>query len=784
MHTLPTSRGGTIGRNFIQRVLRTAAVALAALIAAPAIADSGRDSTVPTGWFWYHSQPASVLDNLVNNSNQRPVCLTRSPDDTTKYDFATVTNSGAYSQGFWYYYNVNATQVANLLNTNHARLLSLDAYVSGANTLFNVVMVDNTGANSKGWWWYYGASSAQLVTAASTNNARPIFLRQYTSGGNTVYACVMIARTGADNLGWGWHFGASSSTINSYINSNNVRIIDLQQTGANTFNAVYEQGQGQRWYWRFGRTDTQMNDDIGNLGCRVYACQSFGGVYAALLMQNGNAETERIGGLMRDTGMVGNLGCYLKEVNGPILVDLNSTRVFEPASGIKLPIHLHAMRQVYLNNTTLGSTNTVYSGYNGSCPVDTGPFTEALSTSLRRMMENSDNARTQAMRVRFNDSNIMSTAVAAGATNTVLVANRVGCTTCDPNLLMHFTLRDAGAMYEAVSNGFLGADGPGSVRSTFYDLMYDTNNVGIWVFGNVVDQEAAAAGMTASEKAQFKNLIYFAAKGGDYGFGCVPPLTPGGEFHSGTAWWKIPFKENDCTITMKEYVSGGFTDHCDSIGGTVRSIYEPELTRGPVRAAIATWVANHHGNETCATATTLPGEGTYAFDTTGACTDGPAEPGCSFCCGDTQINQDVWFRISAPPAGTITVDTFGSLFDTKLGVYRGCPSGSGQVLACNDDFTGHGTQSQVSFNSDGASTYIIRVGGYRTAEGQGLVTISYPLPCPADFNQDGGIDGADVQAFFAAWERGDSSADVNQDGGVDGADVSTFFAAWEAGGCN
>ncbi len=58
-----------------------------------------------------------------------------------------------------------------------------------------------------------------------------------------------------------------------------------------------------------------------------------------------------------------------------------------------------------------------------------------------------------------------------------------------------------------------------------------------------------------------------------------------------------------------------------------------------------------------------------------------------------------------------------------------------------------------------------------------------PPPCPADFNNDGGVDGADVEAFFAAWEAGDESADVNADGGVDGGDVETFFAAWEAGGC-
>ncbi|MBS0195935.1 MAG: hypothetical protein JSR77_04175 [Planctomycetes bacterium] len=57
------------------------------------------------------------------------------------------------------------------------------------------------------------------------------------------------------------------------------------------------------------------------------------------------------------------------------------------------------------------------------------------------------------------------------------------------------------------------------------------------------------------------------------------------------------------------------------------------------------------------------------------------------------------------------------------------------------------------------------------------------LACPADFNQDGGIDGSDVDAYFFRWESGHCDADVNGDGGVDGADVDTFFASWEAGGC-
>jgi hypothetical protein len=58
-----------------------------------------------------------------------------------------------------------------------------------------------------------------------------------------------------------------------------------------------------------------------------------------------------------------------------------------------------------------------------------------------------------------------------------------------------------------------------------------------------------------------------------------------------------------------------------------------------------------------------------------------------------------------------------------------------------------------------------------------------PCGCAADYNQDGGVDGADVSAFFADWEASVGCADTNQDGGIDGSDVDTFFAAWESGGC-
>ena len=69
--------------------------------------------------------------------------------------------------------------------------------------------------------------------------------------------------------------------------------------------------------------------------------------------------------------------------------------------------------------------------------------------------------------------------------------------------------------------------------------------------------------------------------------------------------------------------------------------------------------------------------------------------------------------------------------------------------------------------------------------GHGMVNAfaAFQTACPADFNQDGGIDGLDVGAFFEAWEVAEGEADVNRDGGIDGGDLEAFFGVWQAGGC-
>jgi len=78
-------------------------------------------------------------------------------------------------------------------------------------------------------------------------------------------------------------------------------------------------------------------------------------------------------------------------------------------------------------------------------------------------------------------------------------------------------------------------------------------------------------------------------------------------------------------------------------------------------------------------------------------------------------------------------------------------------------------------------TRTLAVGTY--GRGVWRTALAAPPPCIADYNQDGGIDGQDIEAFFNDWTAGNTNADVNEDGGVDGQDVEAFFIAWQTGGC-
>lgn len=88
----------------------------------------------------------------------------------------------------------------------------------------------------------------------------------------------------------------------------------------------------------------------------------------------------------------------------------------------------------------------------------------------------------------------------------------------------------------------------------------------------------------------------------------------------------------------------------------------------------------------------------------------------------------VWYRFVAPSAGTLTVDTFGSNYDTVLAVFTG-ERGALTGQACNDDFSG--VQSQVMLGVAEGQTYFIEVASYGLVGGMLNLSASFsPLLLP------------------------------------------------------
>lgn len=120
----------------------------------------------------------------------------------------------------------------------------------------------------------------------------------------------------------------------------------------------------------------------------------------------------------------------------------------------------------------------------------------------------------------------------------------------------------------------------------------------------------------------------------------------------------------------------------------------------------------------------------------------------------------------------------------------GTQAGVGYLYRLENDtwvpYGGGGNAQVIKLLTDGDSMYV--AGSISTLDGQPTGRIAERVacescPCAADYNQDGGVNGTDVEAFFNDWESAAGCSDVNQDGGITGDDIGAFFEVWEAGGC-
>ncbi|MGB0171068.1 MAG: HYR domain-containing protein [Flavobacteriales bacterium] len=136
-------------------------------------------------------------------------------------------------------------------------------------------------------------------------------------------------------------------------------------------------------------------------------------------------------------------------------------------------------------------------------------------------------------------------------------------------------------------------------------------------------------------------------------------------------------------------------------------------------------------NDECANATAV-GEGTFAFDNTGANTDGPTD-------GDGNMANDVWFLYTPTADGTATIHTCGSpgtLDDTVIILYDGssCPGAGNAGLASDDDGCSSPIfNSSITLEVSASNSYLIQLGGWNGAQGDGELYIDLDVPMPTLF---------------------------------------------------
>ncbi len=419
-----------------------------------------RENATPTGWWVYSGQTVADITNFINTNNARIVDIYLEAVATPRrFTVTYVPNTGAYAKSWWWYVDVDEPTLSAALTANNGRLIALKAYdIGGGQIRFTAVMISNTGADNKAWWWYYNKTVGDLTTLWQANTARLVQINSYVTGGVTKYAAVMISNTGADARSWWWYVNATVGDIVTHINANQARLIDLDRDPTTGNYNVIMTGCSTNcpfWWWYVGSSGQQMLDNAAQDGARVIDANTYAGCggtcYSYVMINNSNDITSRVGQLLRN-GTDGTKGLYLKEVNGPVLANLEDSWVFEPASTIKVALHLYTMHQVQSNLTHLTDNLVKYvPPLSGSCPGNAINGTETISVALGEMMRHSDNTRTREISDTFGVNNVIGYLESFGVNHTH-INHIIGCGGPIPN---QTTLDDLGTLYEKVANGTL-----------------------------------------------------------------------------------------------------------------------------------------------------------------------------------------------------------------------------------------------------------------------------------------------------------------------------------------
>ena len=302
-----------------------------------------------------------------------------------------------------------------------------------------------------------------------------------------------------------------------------------------------------------------------------------------------------------------------------------------------------------------------------------------------------------------------------------------------------------------VFDGTVTPDGSGNVLVTL-DTAFDydgTSNLVIAVDENTSSYDSSTHDFYCTAASETRGLVNYSDSTNpdptsppsgytrDYIANVVLDITESGASPA-SASWTVSVSGTDATVSMTVNnftvaASGGDGHwHYTIDGGSTVMVYDTNdlvltgLTDGE-HTLVAWLVDDNHtalnpaveqtttfwtfSNDECSGAIAISDGEQISSDTTNA-TDS----------GDNSSN-DLWYSYTGNgQQDDVTISLCGSSFDTYIRIFDAC---GGTQIAYNDDSCG--VQSEVTFNSDGTTTYYIMVEGYSTANGAFTIEASSTL---------------------------------------------------------
>lgn len=518
--------------------------------------------------------------SIMKQAGFRPTSISayQSYGGTTQIAASWVLNVGTHNKTFLYEIDRTAAQV-NTIQNDGWNIEDVEVYRKG-NTKYYAVLAFAAADQPNQSKWFDELTGAQVKDLYDSWHGRISDLDVQQIGNVNYYSGVMRKNEGAYKMGWYWHTAIAFDDIGPFLTAKHARVVDICERQDGLYSVAYWTDDAIYRYVK-ARSYADILKAAAYYGYRLQAInqtiRNGDSRYTGVIVNTKNDLTRKVGDLLRSTSN-GNVGCYLKQVDGDVLADLQETDKFYPASTVKAFFHANAIW-----TTATAQLNTrqipVWQNHTSNNHAGETPTMTALPNVVQPMMVVSSNQMANACIDFWGADSIESVCRGNfGVSTATQIRNKLGLG--GPYNLTSFnetTLTDLGSLYENVGKKF------SATKFNFFrnNMINDTTSSN---FDGTAKQERDALGMNNTQYNAWRASYSWMAKAGSIPYDQDPSING---YESIAGWMKLPYKGR-AGITYKAFVFGIFKDHTttNTLGIWTTS---RELMRDAIHESLATF---------------------------------------------------------------------------------------------------------------------------------------------------------------------------------------------------